>query len=100
MIEFTTTIHKFDKKGEKTGWTYIEISAAQAGKIKPAVSCGFYFVEIFLLLAYFKENPQLNNTVLEIRIDTTAALSIKISNLGKPHHVTTTDPESTICLKA
>jgi len=35
MIKFVTTIQKFDKKGEKTGWTYIEISAAQAKKLKP-----------------------------------------------------------------
>jgi len=35
MIQFTATIHKFDKKGEKTGWTYIEIGAARAGKLKP-----------------------------------------------------------------
>lgn len=34
-IEFTTTLHKFDKQGEKTGWTYIEIPAELAGKIKP-----------------------------------------------------------------
>jgi hypothetical protein len=41
MIEFTTTIHKFDKKGEKTGWTYIEISASQATKVKPGYKVGF-----------------------------------------------------------
>ena len=41
MMEFTTTIHKFDKKGEKTGWTYIEISASQASKIKPGYKVGF-----------------------------------------------------------
>jgi hypothetical protein len=41
MIRFTTTIHRFDKKGEKTGWTYIEISAQQAGKIKPGYKVGF-----------------------------------------------------------
>ncbi|HEY6437838.1 MAG TPA: YdeI/OmpD-associated family protein [Ignavibacteriaceae bacterium] len=35
MISFNTTILKFDKKGEKTGWTFIEISAAQAKKLKP-----------------------------------------------------------------
>lgn len=35
MIQFTTTIEKFDKKGEKSGWTYIEISASQATKLKP-----------------------------------------------------------------
>lgn len=35
MIEFKTTILQFDKKGEKTGWSYIEITAAQAHKLKP-----------------------------------------------------------------
>ncbi|MBX2956074.1 MAG: DUF1905 domain-containing protein [Cyclobacteriaceae bacterium] len=35
MIAFTATIQRFDKKGEKTGWSYIEISAAQAKKLKP-----------------------------------------------------------------
>ncbi|MBL7740984.1 MAG: DUF1905 domain-containing protein [Chitinophagaceae bacterium] len=34
-VSFTTTIHKFDKQGEKTGWTYIEIPADVAQKIKP-----------------------------------------------------------------
>jgi hypothetical protein len=41
MIKFNTTILKFDKKGEKTGWTYIEISAAQARKIKPDNNVSF-----------------------------------------------------------
>lgn len=41
MIEFTTTIHKFDKKGEKTGWTYIGISASQANKVKPGYRVGY-----------------------------------------------------------
>lgn len=35
MVQFTTTIHKFDKQGEKTGWTYIEIPAGIAQKLKP-----------------------------------------------------------------
>jgi hypothetical protein len=35
MIKFNTTILKFAQKGEKTGWSYIEISAAQAKKLKP-----------------------------------------------------------------
>jgi len=35
MIQFTTTIKKFSDKGEKTGWTYIEIPAAIADKLKP-----------------------------------------------------------------
>jgi hypothetical protein len=34
MISYNTTLLKFDKKGEKTGWTFIEISAAQAKKLK------------------------------------------------------------------
>src|SRR5580698_7498332 len=35
MVEFTTTILKFAQQGEKTGWSYIEIKAALAQKIKP-----------------------------------------------------------------
>ncbi|GAA0557648.1 YdeI/OmpD-associated family protein [Chitinophaga japonensis] len=35
MVKFTTTIHKFDSQGEKTGWTYIEIPADLAQELKP-----------------------------------------------------------------
>lgn len=35
MLKFTTTIKKFDKQGEKTGWTYIEIPAAIAQQLNP-----------------------------------------------------------------
>lgn len=35
MIEYTTTILQFDKKGEKSGWSYIEITAAQSNKLYP-----------------------------------------------------------------
>ena len=41
MITFTTTIQKFAKQGEKTGWTYIEISVSQAKKIKPDTKVSF-----------------------------------------------------------
>jgi hypothetical protein len=41
MITFSTTIQRFDKKGEKTGWTYIEISASQAQKLKPNTKVSF-----------------------------------------------------------
>lgn len=41
MITFTTTIHRFDKKGEKTGWSYVEISATQAKKLKPDTKTSF-----------------------------------------------------------
>ena len=35
MVSFTTTIQKFKKKGEKTGWTYIEIPAHIANELFP-----------------------------------------------------------------
>jgi hypothetical protein len=35
MIEFIATIKKFASQGEKTGWTYIEIPADLAQKLKP-----------------------------------------------------------------
>ncbi len=35
MVQFTTTIRKFGEQGEKTGWTYIEVPAGVAQKIKP-----------------------------------------------------------------
>lgn len=35
MVLFTATIHKFDKQGEKTGWTYIEIPADIAQQLVP-----------------------------------------------------------------
>lgn len=37
MIQFTATIHKFGEQGEKTGWTYIEISADIADELNPGV---------------------------------------------------------------
>jgi hypothetical protein len=33
MIKFTATIKRFDKQGEKTGWTYIDVPAALAKKL-------------------------------------------------------------------
>lgn len=35
MVKFTTTIHKFEQQGEKTGWTYIEIPVDIARQLKP-----------------------------------------------------------------
>ena len=35
MVRFTTILKQFNAQGEKTGWTYISIAAAQAGKLKP-----------------------------------------------------------------
>ena len=36
MVAFTAIISRFDKQGEKTGWTYIPIPAAIAEQIHPA----------------------------------------------------------------
>ncbi|HEV7779622.1 MAG TPA: YdeI/OmpD-associated family protein [Chitinophagaceae bacterium] len=35
MVKFTATIHRFEKQGEKTGWTYVEVPADLAQKLKP-----------------------------------------------------------------
>lgn len=35
MIQFTAIIKKFSDKGEKTGWTYIEVPASIAEKLMP-----------------------------------------------------------------
>ena len=35
MIRFTATILRFDKQGEKTGWSYLHIPADLAGELKP-----------------------------------------------------------------
>jgi len=35
MIRYKTTIHKFEKQGEKTGWTYIEVPADLAQELFP-----------------------------------------------------------------
>jgi hypothetical protein len=41
MITFKTTIQKFGKQGEKTGWSYIEISKTRAEKLNPGVKTSF-----------------------------------------------------------
>lgn len=37
MISFSATILKFDKQGEKTGWSYILIPAKIANKLNPGI---------------------------------------------------------------
>lgn len=41
MIKFTAILKKFGKKGDKTGWTYLEVPAEIAAKIKPGVKKAF-----------------------------------------------------------
>ncbi|HNU14707.1 MAG TPA: YdeI/OmpD-associated family protein [Chitinophagaceae bacterium] len=35
MVQFTATIHKYEAKGEKTGWTYFELPASIIQELKP-----------------------------------------------------------------
>src|SRR5262249_9200175 len=35
MVQLTATMKRFNSQGEKTGWTYIEIPAELAQKLKP-----------------------------------------------------------------
>lgn len=41
MIRYSTEILKFDKKGEKTGWSYIEISAKKSNQLNPGTKVSF-----------------------------------------------------------
>lgn len=41
MIKFKATLEKFGSKGEKTGWTYIDIPQELADKIKPNTKKAF-----------------------------------------------------------
>lgn len=41
MVTFTTILKKFDAKGEKTGWTYIEIPAEEAEELNPGVKTSY-----------------------------------------------------------
>jgi hypothetical protein len=41
MTLFQTILQKFGEKGEKTGWTYLEIPAHIAHEIKPNTKLGF-----------------------------------------------------------
>jgi hypothetical protein len=41
MVDFKTVIKKFDKQGEKTGWTYIEIPSKLAALINPGVKTSY-----------------------------------------------------------
>lgn len=41
MVQFNAAIKKFDRQGEKTSWTYIEVPAAIAQKLNPNNKKGF-----------------------------------------------------------
>lgn len=41
MITYTTPIYRFEKKGEKTGWSYIEVPSDIAEQLKPGCKKSF-----------------------------------------------------------
>jgi hypothetical protein len=41
MVTFKASLHKFEKKGEKTGWTYFEIPAHIANELNPGIKTSF-----------------------------------------------------------
>lgn len=41
MVKYETVIRKFSSMGEKTGWTYIEITAEQAELLNPGVRTSY-----------------------------------------------------------
>jgi hypothetical protein len=41
MVEFKAVLQKFGSQGEKTGWTYLEVPAKIAQKIKPGTKKSF-----------------------------------------------------------
>ncbi|MEO6221439.1 MAG: DUF1905 domain-containing protein, partial [Ginsengibacter sp.] len=41
MIRYKTIIRKFEEKGEKTGWSYIEVPAEMATILKPGYKKSF-----------------------------------------------------------
>jgi hypothetical protein len=41
MIHFKAVIKKFDEQGEKTGWSYIDVPAEIASKLKPGYKKSF-----------------------------------------------------------
>jgi len=73
MITFTSVIEKFAKKGEKTGWTYIEINEEQVYQLNPTSKKSFrvkgsldkYIFEGIALLPMGNGNfiLPLNNTI-------------------------------------
>ncbi|MBL7713794.1 MAG: DUF1905 domain-containing protein [Chitinophagaceae bacterium] len=42
MVQFTAIIQKFGEKGDKTGWTYIELPADLAAELNPGVRKSYH----------------------------------------------------------
>jgi hypothetical protein len=72
MITFNAKIQRFTKKGEKTGWSYVEISQKQAEKLKPG----------------FKKSFRVKGTLDAFRIQKTAILPMGDGNFILPFNAT------------
>lgn len=87
MISFDTVILKFDKKGEKTGWRYIEIPADVAQQLKPGNKKSFT-VKGFLDMLPIEQISLLpmgdGNFIIPVNADTRKALH---KNEGAMLHV-------------
>jgi hypothetical protein len=77
MIKFSATIQKFAEQGEKTSWTYIEIPAEIAQKLKPDNRKSFR-VNGYLDDYYFEEKALLpmgkGNFIMALKADVRKAL--------------------------
>lgn len=107
MVSFKTIIHKFSKKGEKTGWTYIEIAPDIAQELKPGMKKSFrvkgllddYIITRVALLPMGDGSfiMPLNATIRKgIRKKEGAMLSVK---LQVDETVLTLDQDLLICLE-
>jgi hypothetical protein len=68
MIRFTAKILRFGKQGEKTGWSYIEISQRQAEQLKPGN----------------KKSFRIKGSIDEFRLEKTALLPMGEGNFILP----------------
>lgn len=95
MLQFKTIIKKFGDKGEKTGWTYIEIASEIANKLKPGNKKSFrvkgsldnYTFEGLALIPMGEGNfiMALNASIRKkIRKQNGASLEIKMEVDNKP----------------
>lgn len=71
-VHFKTVIKKFDKQGEKTGWSYIEIPEEIAFKIKPA----------------YKKSYRVKGTLDDYKIERTSMLPMGNGNFIIPMNAT------------
>ncbi|SOD89314.1 YdeI/OmpD-associated family protein [Spirosoma fluviale] len=93
MPSFTTTLQKFDEKGEKTGWTYIDIPLDVTESLKPGQKTSFrvkgslddYPIALVALLPMGKSGEQEGGFIMPVNatmrrgIRKEAGASIRVS---------------------